>query len=141
FVVDPKTGNHEPLKRPEPIEFVEKMKQLHRVARYSEAMKVLAEAPGADAELCRRVVLGYVSYALNRVDEVAESPTDVDTIMSYGFNWAPPCAIVDLLGARNTAAMLEKLKLVVPPAVEHAARSDAKIFKGGILEYGRTFVG
>jgi len=141
FVVDLKTGNHEPLKRPAPIAFVEKMKQLHRVARYAEAMKVLAEASGADAELCRRVVLGYVSYALNRVGEVAESANDVDTIMSYGFNWAPPSAIVDLLGARNTAAMLERLKLAVPPAVGQAARSDARIFKGGILEYGRTFVG
>jgi len=141
FVVDLKTGNHEPLKRPSPIAFVENMKQLHRVARYTEAMKVFAAATGADAELCRRVVLGYVSYALNRVGEVAESSHDVDTIMSYGFNWAPPCAIVDLLGARNTATMLERLKLAVPAVVEQAARSDAKIFKGGVLEYGRTFVG
>jgi len=35
--------------------------------------------------------------------------------MSYGAsNWAPPTAIVDLLGAKNTVAMLQKLKLTVP---------------------------
>ena len=141
FVLDPKTGRHENYQKPAPIEFVEKMKQLHRVGRYGEALKILAEAGGADADLCRRVVLGYVSYALNRVGEVAASSDDVDTIMSYGFNWAPPTAIVDLLGAKNTVAMLQKLKLTVPAVVERAAASGARMFSGGILEYGRTFVG
>jgi 3-hydroxyacyl-CoA dehydrogenase len=141
FVLDPKTGGHEKFQKPAPIEFVEKMKQLHRVGRYAEALKVFAEASGADAELCRRVVLGYVSYALNRVGEVAASAADVDTIMSYGFNWAPPTAIVDLLGAKNIVAMLQKLKLKVPATVEQAAARGAKMFSGGVLEYGRTFVG
>jgi 3-hydroxyacyl-CoA dehydrogenase len=86
-------------------------------------------------------VLGYVSYALNRVGEVAASAADVDTIMSYGFNWAPPTAIVDLLGAKNTVAMLQKLKLPVPATVEQAASGGAKMFSGGVLKYGRTFVG
>ena len=141
FVLDPKTGGHDSLKKPAPIEFVEKMKQLHRVGRYADALKVLADAAGADADLCRRVVLGYVSYGLNRVGEVAASASDVDRIMSYGFNWAPPTAIVDLLGAKNTVAMLQKLKLKVPAVVEQAASRDAKMFQGGVLEYGRTFVG
>jgi 3-hydroxyacyl-CoA dehydrogenase len=141
FVLDPKTGGHESYQKPAPIEFVEKMKRLHHVGRYGEALKVLAEAKGADAEICRRVVLGYVSYALNRVGEVAASTEDVDTIMSYGFNWAPPTAIVDLLGAKNTVAMLEKLKLAVPASVEMAASRGTRMFPGGILEYGRTFVG
>ena len=141
FVLDPKTGGHEKYQKPAPIEFVEKMKQLHHVGRYGEALKVLAEARGADAEVCRRVVLGYVSYALNRVGEVAASSADVDTIMSYGFNWAPPTAIVDLFGAKNTVAMLQKLKLTVPAVVEQAAARGGRMFAGGILEYGRTFVG
>jgi hypothetical protein len=61
--------------------------------------------------------------------------------MSYGFNWAPPTAIVDLLGAKNTVAILEKLKLPVPATVEQAAAGGAKMFAGGVLKYGRTFVG
>jgi 3-hydroxyacyl-CoA dehydrogenase len=141
FVLDPKTGGHDKLQKPAPIEFVEKMKQFHHVGRYADAFKILADAGGADAELCRRVVLGYVSYALNRVGEVAASAADVDRIMSYGFNWAPPTAIVDLLGAKNTVAMLNKLKLKVPAVIEQAASRDAKMFQGGVLEYGRTFVG
>jgi 3-hydroxyacyl-CoA dehydrogenase len=141
FALDPKTGKHEPLAKPAPIEFVEKMKSLNRVGKYREALKVFAEARGAEADLCRRVVLGYVSYGLNRVGEVAESPADVDTIMSYGFNWAPPCAIVDLLGAKNTVALLKHAGLSVPRSIEQAAANDAKMYKGGMLDYGRTLVG
>ena len=141
LVLDPKTGTHAPLARPAPIEFVEKMKALNRVGRYREAMTALREARGAHAELCRRVILGYVSYGLNRVGEVAHSAADVDSIMSCGFNWAPPTAIVDLLGARETIAMLTGLGLAVPPVIENAAQSGAKMFQGGVLDYGRAFAG
>lgn len=141
LVLDPKTGSHAPLAPAAPIEFVEKMKSLNHVGRYREAMAILREARGADADLCRRVVLGYVSYGLNRVGEVAASAADVDSIMSNGFNWAPPCAIVDLIGARETITLLNHLKLAVPPVLEHAARDGAKMFSGGLLEYGRAFVG
>ncbi|MGH7814577.1 MAG: 3-hydroxyacyl-CoA dehydrogenase family protein [Candidatus Binataceae bacterium] len=141
FVLDPKTGGHQPYAKPAPIEFVEKMKGLNHVGRYAEALAAMAEAPGAAGELCRRIVLGYVSYGLNRVGEVAASAADVDTIMAYGFNWAPPTAIVDLLGAKNTIAMMNKLKLPVPSVVEAAAAKGARMFAGGVLEYGRAFVG
>jgi 3-hydroxyacyl-CoA dehydrogenase len=139
--LDPKSGAYKPMQKPAPIAFVEKMKQANREGRYSEAFAIFAEARGAESDLMRRVILGYVSYALNRVGEVAASAADVDTIMSYGFNWAPPTAIVDLLGAKNTVTMLQKLKLKVPATVEQAASRDAKMFAGGVLEYGRTFVG
>jgi len=141
LALDPATGTHGPLRKPAPIEFVEKMKSLNRVGKYGQAMAVLRDAKGAEADLCRRVVLGYVSYSLNRVGEVAETPHDVDTIMSYGFNWAPPTAIVDLIGVRETIKMLSDLKLAVPAALEQAARENAKMFQGGVLEYGRTLVG
>jgi 3-hydroxyacyl-CoA dehydrogenase len=140
-VLDPRTGAYLELKRPAPIDFVERMKMLNRVGRYADAMAVLADAKGAEAELCRRVVLGYVSYALNRVGEVAESSADVDTIMSYGFNWAPPCAIVDLIGASRTVALLRHHQLPVPASLEQAARSGGKMCVGGALRFARTFIG
>ena len=141
LALDPRTGAHVPFKKPEPIEFVEKMKSFNRVGKYAQAMAALRDAKGADADLCRRVVMGYVSYGLNRVGEVAEAPHDVDTIMSYGFNWAPPTAIVDLLGVRDAIKMLSDLKLTVPACLEKAARDGAKMFQGGVLDYGRTLVG
>ncbi|MGH7932650.1 MAG: 3-hydroxyacyl-CoA dehydrogenase family protein [Candidatus Binataceae bacterium] len=140
-VLDPQKGAYQPYIPPRQIEFVERMKTLNRVGRYGDAMTVLATTPGMQADLARKVVLGYVSYALNLVGEVAHSPADVDTIMSYGFNWAPPCVIVDLIGPRNALELMNRNGLAVPPAVEQAAAKGTKLFAGGVLEYGRTFVG
>jgi 3-hydroxyacyl-CoA dehydrogenase len=139
--LDPKTGAYKPVQKPAPIPFVEQMKQFNREGRYAQAFGVFAEARGAEADLMRRVILGYVSYALSRVGEVAETAADVDTIMSFGFNWAPPSAIVDLLGAKNLIAMFERYHLVAPPVVEKVARSGGKLYYGEMLDYGRTLVG
>ena len=140
-VLDPKTGSYKPLQKPAAIPFVEQMKQFNREGRYGAAFKVFAEARGPEADLARRVILGYVSYALNRVGEVAESAADVDSIMSYGFNWAPPTVIVDLIGAKNVVEMFGRYNLKVPPVVEKAAGNGGKLYQGGILDYGRTLVG
>ncbi len=140
-VLDPGTGRYEPFKAPAKIDFVERMKSLNRVGRYRDAMATLAAASGWEADLARQVVLGYAGYALNRVGEVADSAADVDTIMSYGFNWAPPTVIIDLLGARKSIEMFERYKLLVPPVVQQAASNGGKLYTGGILDYGRTFVG
>ena len=104
------------------------MKQFNREGRYSEAFEVFAEARGAEADLARRVILGYVSYALNRVGEVAQSAADVDSIMSYGFNWVPPAVIVDLIGAKNIIKLINHYKLTVPPVVEKAASNGDKLY-------------
>ncbi|MGZ3440269.1 MAG: 3-hydroxyacyl-CoA dehydrogenase family protein [Polyangia bacterium] len=118
-----------------------KMKALHRVGRYREAFDVFAEAGGADAELMRRVILGYVSYGLGRVGEVVETVADVDRIMGFGFNWAPPGALVDLIGARRTVALLEAAALPVPHALVQAAERNQRIFDAANGDIGRFFHG
>ena len=138
-MLDPTTGGHEKYQEPAPIEFVEKMKQLHHVGRYGEALKVLAEARGADAGGCCRVVLGYVSYALNRVGEVAASSADVDTIMLYGFNWAPPTAIVDSVRREEHGGDAAKAQTDGPRGGRTSRCSLWKNVRGRHTEHGWTF--
>jgi 3-hydroxyacyl-CoA dehydrogenase len=140
-VLDIAGNTYLPFIPPRPIEFVERMKALNRVGRYRDAVSVLAQAEGAEAEIARRAILGYISYALNLVGEIAECHADVDTIMSYGFNWTPPCVLVDLIGVKQVAALLEQYELQVPPVVEKASHDGVRLFNGGMLEYGRTFIG
>ena len=140
-VLDIASNAYQPFIPPRPIEFVEQMKASNRVGRYGDAVAVLAQAEGPEAEIAQRAVLGYISYALDLVGEVAECHADVDTIMSYGFNWTPPCVLADLMGAKRVVTLLEKYGLAVPPVVEKACRDGIRLFKGGVLEYGRTFVG
>jgi 3-hydroxyacyl-CoA dehydrogenase len=135
------SNRYEPYLPPRPVEFVERMKALNRVGRYRQAAGVLAEATGPEAAIAQRVILGYISYALGLVGEAAECHADVDTIMSYGFNWTPPGVLADLIGVKRVAAMLERFNLPIPAVVEKACRDGVRLFSGGVLEYGRTFIG
>jgi hypothetical protein len=120
-------------------EVARRMKALHHVGRYQQALDLFATATGPDAELMRKVILGYVSYALNRVGEVVERVADVDRIMGYGFNWAPPGVLVDLIGARRTVALLEAAKLPVPRVLVGAAEKQQKLFDAPAVDIGRFF--
>ncbi|MGZ3442483.1 MAG: hypothetical protein ACXVDD_23340, partial [Polyangia bacterium] len=106
-----------------------------------EAFDVFAEATGADAELMRRVILGYVSYGLGRVGEVVERVADVDRIMAFGFNWAPPGVLVDLVGARRTVKLLEAARLPVPRPLVDAAERNQRLFDAPHVDIGRFFHG
>jgi 3-hydroxyacyl-CoA dehydrogenase len=143
FVLDPGSGDYRPLTADmvPRVDFVEEMKALHRVGRYAQAMQLFLEAEGPEAELARRVVLGYVSYGLNRVgpDEVVDRPLDVDLIMGYGFNWAPPSVLVDLFGRDRAIAAMEQLELPVPDVVA-ALSAGQSLFVHPETNVGRYFV-
>jgi 3-hydroxyacyl-CoA dehydrogenase len=144
FVLDPRTGEYEDAKANpvEPIPFVEQIKRLSRVGRYRQAFEIFAAAEGDEAYLARQVVLGYISYGLNRVGEteVVRQARDVDRIMGFGFNWAPPTVLVDTMGLKTTVELLEKHRLPVP-AVLKRARPDEPLFREPNVNIGRFFSG
>jgi hypothetical protein len=86
------------------------------------------------------VVLGYVSYALNRVGdgEVVRSASDVDKIMGFGFNWAPPTVLVDVMGLKQTIAALETSGLPVPKVLA-SAKPGQRLFNVPGVNVGRFF--
>jgi 3-hydroxyacyl-CoA dehydrogenase len=131
FVLDPATGNYRPLAEvmPPVPSFVERMKFALRDGQHSQAFDVLCTSDGRDAHLLRRVVLGYISYALARVGEVVERARDVDRIMGFGFNWAPPSVLVDAIGARRTVELLEREGFIVPPALSAAAAAGKPLYE------------
>jgi 3-hydroxyacyl-CoA dehydrogenase len=140
LALDPRTGDYAPLKPVELPAFSAAMKAAHRVGRYRQAWDIFATAEGAVADLARQVILGYVSYGLNRVGEVVVQARDVDRIMGFGFNWAPPTVIVDMIGARRTIALLERAKLPVPGVVVEAAERNLPLFSEPDVDRGRFFV-
>jgi 3-hydroxyacyl-CoA dehydrogenase len=139
-VLDPRTGAYVSLQPVKKVPFVEKMRQLHRVGAYREALATLVKAEGDEAQLVRRVVFGYVSYALNRVGEgeVVAATRDVDRIMAFGFNWAPPSVIVDLVGLEQTLKTLEACSLAVPRMLR-SIKGDQKLFREPEVNIGRFF--
>ncbi len=144
LVLNPTTGDYTPeadAKLPD-LSYIDDVATLHHQARYAEAMSVFVAAEGPEAEIARKVVAGYISYAFERVGEVTETISGIDMIMGMGFNWAPPSVLVDTIGAKETVAMIEKAGLLVPEALKNAAkkRKPGKFFNHPHVNVGRFFV-
>lgn len=141
LVLDPKTGLYSDLVAPVKIEFVEQMKALHRVGRHREALQVFLRAKGPEAQIARKVILGYVSYALHRVGptEVVDAVDGADRIMAYGFNWAPPSVLVALWERDATVAAMRELNLPVPRVLAEL-KPGATPFTESMANAGRFFI-
>ena len=141
FVLDPASGDYRPLaevSRPMPA-FVETMKEAIRSGKHTGAMEVLCASEGKEADLLRTIILGYISYGLGLVGEVVQRPRDVDRIMGFGFNWAPPSVFVDAIGPSRTVILLERAKLPVPAAVLDAATHQRALFNEPSVDTSRFF--
>ncbi|MCS6984996.1 MAG: 3-hydroxyacyl-CoA dehydrogenase NAD-binding domain-containing protein [Leptospiraceae bacterium] len=106
------------------LEWVEKAKEHIHNGLYHKAMEILTTAEGEEAELVRRFLLGYISYAFHRIGEVTSKEDfihSIDRAMSYGFAWLPPSGWVDLLGgAKKTVALMEKAGLPIPESLKNS---------------------
>jgi len=143
LALEPATGDYRPvaeIKLPK-LAYIDRVAALHAEGRYAEGMQAFLAAEGPEAEIARRVVAGYISYAFHRVGEVTDTITGIDMIMATGFNWAPPSVLVDTLGARASVELIERSGLPVPQALRDAARDPARpFFQHPQLNVGKFFV-
>ena len=142
LVLDPASGSYRPLDEVElpDLSFIDKVTALHRVGDYRGALSALMAARGREAELARKVIAGYISYAFHRVGEVTDSIRGIDLIMGFGFNWAPPSVLVDTLGAAATVRMLEDSGVPVPEALREARDEPRRFFNEPRVNVGRFFI-
>ena len=121
--------------------FIEEIVALHRIGAYGEALSRFARAEGEHAALARKVIAGYISYAFHRVGECTDTITGIDLIMSAGFNWAPPSALVSVLGIETTLEMLQQADVPIPESlVQMRERGQAAVFDDHRLAIGKYFV-
>jgi 3-hydroxyacyl-CoA dehydrogenase len=140
FELVPATGEYRELPQIAALPpFVERMRSALKTGRYTGAIEVLCTAEGREADLLRQILLGYISYGLGLVGEVVERPRDIDRIMGFGFNWAPPGMLVDAIGPGRTIVMLERAKLPVPHAVLEAATHQRPLFDEPSIDSSRFF--
>jgi len=144
-VLDPATGSYHPQDETLSVPFVDEVRDLNRRGRYVEGVAHFFDAVGPQADIARRVILGYLSYGLHRFGpgEVVAGYDDVDRIMTAGFNWAPPSALVDLIGPARTVRELERAQLPIPAIVAAAARGEVPtpLFRLPSITPGRYFAG
>ena len=141
IVLDPKTQKYNPkssVARPD-LAFIDTISNLHRVGRYVDGMKAFAEATGPYAAIAQKVIAGYIAYSFNRVGEVTDDISGIDSIMGFGFNWAPPSVLVDTIGLKPTIKMIEGAGLEVPAALANA-QEGTTFFDDPQVNIGKFFV-
>lgn len=124
-VLDPVTGEYQP--RADVAASCALVDAMQAARGLDAMMEVLCTAEGREADVLRRVLLGYISYGLGLVGEVVAEARDVDRIMGFGFHWAPPSMLVDAIGAARTVALLQQANLPVPGPVAKAAQTGEKL--------------
>ncbi len=143
-VLDPKSLTYRPLQKIT-VPFVQEVKALNRGGRYQQAIDRFMDAPGPEADIARKVILGYVSYALNRVgpNEVVADYAAVDRIMSAGFNWIPASGLVDFIGVKRTVEALKRYDLPPAPILDAALRGEipTPLFNLPFVTPGRYLAG
>ncbi len=141
LVLDPKTKRYVPADeiKLSGLGYVKEIAALHRVGRYEDAMAAFVAAPGDEAKLARKVVAGYIAYSFERAGEVTEDIRGIDAIMGFGFNWAPPSVLVDLLGAQAARTMIQEAGLRVPAKLA-AVKQGERLFTNPTVNIGKFFV-
>jgi len=144
LALTPSSGDYKPVSEvalPR-LDYIDQVAHLHSMARYEEGMAVFLDAEGDEADIARKVIAGYISYAFHRVGEVTETITGIDMIMGAGFNWAPPSVLVDAMGVAATIRMIDESGLPVPAALTSAASSGTpeRFFANPRVNVGKFFV-
>jgi 3-hydroxyacyl-CoA dehydrogenase len=110
------------------IAFAQEARRRVALADYRGALRVICEDRSEEAHLCRYFLARYLSYAFSIIGEVVNSRECIDTVMGFGYNWAPPSGIVDLLGGVGPAVkLIESAGLQVPRILANPV-SEARFY-------------
>ncbi len=144
LALDAASGDYKPvseIKLPN-LDYIDDVAHMYSQGRYEEGISIFLDAEGDEADIARKVIAGYISYAFHRVGEVTETITGIDMIMGAGFNWAPPSVLVDTMGAAAAARMIDEAGLPVPKAIISAVESGTPkaFFTHPHVNVGKFFV-
>jgi hypothetical protein len=102
---------------------------------YREAFKTILSAQGSEAETVKELLCVRIAYAYSLVGEVTDARMGIegiDKVMSYGFHWAAPSVLVELMGGADAATqLLGSRGFDVPPALKAGLKSHFSIINSG----------
>lgn len=107
------------------IDFINQAKELISNGEYKKAFELILKTKTFESEIIQYFFARYISYSLSLVGPVVETKEDVDKVMAYGFNWLPPCALIDLIGGKNEIIkLIKKHKLLVPSEITNHSSTE-----------------
>lgn len=131
---DPATCDYVPAIEPH-VAFVEKAKSLTHLGMYRKAFDAIRSASSREAEIVLDILCTYIAYSYSRIGEVTDHEFGIDgmdKVMSYGFNWAGPSVIVNMLGGIDMVTdLFNKKGLEVPAGLVNQNVSEKEMIGSG----------
>lgn len=81
--------------------FAEGMVKSIRDGEYYSAIEIMRNDQTIEGKICQYLLYKYVIYSIKIGSEVTETIHNSDIAMSYGYNWIPPLAILNLVKVEN----------------------------------------
>jgi len=107
------------------IEFIDQAKELISNGEYQKAFELILKTKIFESEIIQYFFARYISYSLSLVGPVVKTKEDIDRVMTYGFSWLPPCALIDLIGGKDEIIkLIKKHNLLVPPEITNHSSKD-----------------
>ena len=108
------------------IEFIDQAKELISNGDYKKAFEIIIKTKTFESKIIQYFFARYISYSLSLIGTVVETKEDIDKVMAYGFNWLPPCALIDLIGGKDKAIeLIKQNKLLVPDEInKHSTKNN-----------------
>ena len=99
------------------------------LASPGERIRALCQSDDKAGRFAWQHLSSMISYAAQRIPEIADEVPTVDNAMRWGYNWElGPFETWDALGVADTAKRLEKEGRAVPPLVSTLLSSGRKSF-------------
>lgn len=122
------------------LDLIERVKEKISNGEYSQAYKLILESDTIESQIIQHFFARYLSYSLSLVGTVVKTKENVDQVMAYGFNWLPPCALIDLIGGKNQAIkLIKKFKMIIPNSISQHSSTEKFYTLQNILDY-RSFI-
>ena len=117
------------------VAFVEKAKHFTHLGMYKDAFGSIRAADCKEANIVMDILCAYVAYSYSRIGEVTEHKygiEPIDAVMSFGFNWAAPSVIVEMLGGKELVAqLLIRRGMSVPKALLDDRKATMTVMNSG----------
>jgi 3-hydroxyacyl-CoA dehydrogenase len=108
------------------------LEPISKMPELGDRLRALYHDTGRAGTLFRSFILETLSYSANRIPEIADTPSDLDRAMRWGFGWElGPFETWDAIGFETVLADMKAVGMMVPTWVEEKGKErteDQKVF-------------
>lgn len=81
---------------------------------YKKGIEILENDNSEESKICMHFLLKYIIYSIFISNAVSNDINDCDIAMATGFNWIPPCSLIEALGGKEKVIELYEKNLELP---------------------------